>query len=128
MLERAADASATLAPVAHAMTDVTGYGLAGHLMGMLEASGVGAQINLGAVPVLQGAEELLAKGIRSSLFDANAQVLTGHDLSDPRVALLADPQTAGGLLAAVPEGRVPAGEGFHVIGEITEETGQIRLK
>ena len=51
-------ASALLAPLAHAMTDVTGFGLAGHLMGICEASGVGALLDLDAVPLMDGAQAL----------------------------------------------------------------------
>ena len=127
MVQGSTRSAAALAPVAHAMTDVTGYGLAGHLAGMLEASGVGARIALNTLPTLEGAVALTVQGIRSSLFEANAQVLAGHDLSDPRAALLADPQTSGGLLAAVPADQIPTGEGFRVIGEITGEAGQISL-
>lgn len=99
-------AAAILAPVAHAMTDVTGYGLAGHLLTILRASGVGADLTLDAVPVMAGALALAQAGIRSTLYPENARLgpaLAGFDESDPRCALLLDPQTAGGLLAAVPQ-------------------------
>lgn len=85
---------------AHAMTDVTGFGLAGHLLGLCEASGLAATLDLKALPVMQGAAELSAGGIRSSLFEENRAI--APEL--PRGAqadLLFDPQTAGGLLAAV---------------------------
>lgn len=88
---------------AHAMTDVTGFGLAGHLANICAASGVGAVVQAGAVPVLPGALELAETGQRSSLYDDNrsgAGNVTG-DLTGPRGELLFDPQTAGGLLAAV---------------------------
>ncbi|MCU0906465.1 MAG: selenide, water dikinase SelD, partial [Rhodobacteraceae bacterium] len=89
---------------AHAMTDVTGFGLAGHLLNLCDASGVGARIALDAVPFLPGALTLSQAGIASTLFPANRAAagprMTAPD--DPRVALLFDPQTGGGLLAAVP--------------------------
>lgn len=87
---------------AHAMTDVTGFGLAGHLANILRASGVSARVDLAAVPLMPGAVELATAGIRSSLFEANLIHAFGAKApSDPRAALLYDPQTSGGLLAAV---------------------------
>ena len=99
-----------LAPHARAMTDVTGFGLAGHLAGLCAASGVSARVELAAVPLMAGAEALAAAGIRSSLYAANTAALEGRAaLPDTaRGALMTDPQTSGGLLAAVPEGAVAA--------------------
>lgn len=89
-------------------TDVTGFGLLGHLVELLRASGADAELDLAALPRLQGADALLARGVRSSLHEANAAfgaALDGLDPGDPRAALLYDPQTSGGLLASVPDGR-----------------------
>ena len=101
-----AQASEILAPQAHAMTDVTGFGLAGHLMEMIEASGMGAQLWLDQLPLMVGAEALAALGEHSSLAPANRAALLGRirgeGLTSPRGALLFDPQTCGGLLASVP--------------------------
>ena len=101
-----AQASEILAPQAHAMTDVTGFGLAGHLMEMMEASGMGAQLWLDQLPLMVGAEALAALGEHSSLAPANRAALLGRirgeGLTSPRGALLFDPQTCGGLLASVP--------------------------
>ncbi|MBW6505819.1 MAG: selenide, water dikinase SelD [Rhodobacteraceae bacterium] len=96
--------AAILAPVAHAMTDVTGFGLAGHLLGMLDASGLGARLELAAVPLLPGALALAEAGHASSLLPANLAALSERMTAPPgpHTALLADPQTAGGLLASVP--------------------------
>jgi len=95
-----------LAPHAHAMTDVTGFGLAGHLAAILRASGVAADLNLKAVPLFDGAIALSQSGIRSSIFAPNVAAIPEISRStDPRAALLFDPQTAGGLLAAVPAER-----------------------
>jgi selenide,water dikinase len=88
---------------AHAMTDLTGFGIAGHLSGICEASGVAAEISLDAVPLMQGALALAEKGVRSSLYPDNvsgAGVVAGR--KGPLADLMFDPQTAGGLLAAVP--------------------------
>ena len=87
---------------AHAMTDVTGFGLAGHLSGICEASGVSAALEIDAIPFMAGAIELATRGTKSSLFTDNrsgAGPVFGAD--GPRGDLLFDPQTAGGLLAAV---------------------------
>ncbi|AVO38600.1 selenide, water dikinase SelD [Pukyongiella litopenaei] len=90
---------------AHAMTDVTGFGLAGHLLNICEASGTGAVLCPEAVPLLDGAADLSAQGVRSSLWADNRAAVPS--LPDGGIAeLLFDPQTAGGLLAAVPRGEV----------------------
>ena len=96
--------AASILTGAHAMTDVTGFGLAGHLIEMCEASGTGAVIDTAALPLLEGAEAMAAAGIRSTLFAENADAV-GHLVrggAGPRRDLLFDPQTGGGLLAAVP--------------------------
>lgn len=84
---------------AAAATDVTGFGLLGHLREMLTASGVGAEIDMQALPLLPGAADALAKGIESTLAPANRAFLPDAPL------ILSDPQTSGGLLAAVPASR-----------------------
>ncbi len=125
----AADA-AILAPLAHAMTDVTGFGLAGHLINLCEASGTAAEIELSAVPLLPGAEALAAQGHHSSLLPQNIAALAGRIFApeSPRAELLYDPQTAGGLLAALPADQAAtaisalAAQGIQAvrIGRITE--------
>ncbi|MEP3047245.1 MAG: selenide, water dikinase SelD [Hyphomicrobiales bacterium] len=88
---------------AHAMTDVTGFGLAGHLFGMLKASSVAAVIDLDKVPILSGAEDLAERGFKSSLNEQNfSHAGPFVEMPDATSAqLLYDPQTAGGLLASV---------------------------
>jgi selenide, water dikinase len=130
-------ASAILAPVARAMTDVTGFGLAGHLLEMLEASGVAARVRLGDVPFMPGAVELAAAGGGSSLQPANlAAVSWRMDApQDVRVGLLTDPQTCGGLLASVPAERTEAlvaalraaGHQAAVIGEVVAGTPHLTV-
>ncbi len=92
---------------AGACTDVTGLGLLGHLVEMLRASACDATLDPEAIPVLDGALDLLARGITSSLHSDNLAALqaleTGTD--HPLAALLIDPQTAGGLLAGIPTAR-----------------------
>ncbi|MCC5982850.1 MAG: selenide, water dikinase SelD [Rhodobacteraceae bacterium] len=106
-------AAALLAPRASAMTDVTGFGLAGHLMEMLTAAGCGATLFAGALPVLPGVRDLIAAGHGSALAQGNRAALAGQvhpgapEGATDVGALLHDPQTAGGLLAAVPEDAAP---------------------
>ena len=93
-----------------ACTDVTGFGLLGHVSEMVHASGVGARLMLAAVPALPGALATLADGHRSSLHAGNLRVapqVAGYErlAADPRVQLLFDPQTSGGLIAGVPADR-----------------------
>jgi selenide,water dikinase len=95
---------------ATACTDLTGFGLLGHLVEMTQPSGVDAEIWLHALPLLDGAQDCVAAGITSSLAPANVRLRRGlRDQAGfaghPRYALLFDPQTAGGLLAGVPAGR-----------------------
>jgi selenide,water dikinase len=92
---------------ARGCTDVTGFGLLGHLVEMTRASGVDAELTLSALPVLDGAEDCVASGVTSSLQPANVRLRRALRnqaayAAHPRYPLLFDPQTAGGLLAGVP--------------------------
>lgn len=92
---------------ATACTDLTGFGLLGHLVEMTRPSGVDAELNLSSLPLLDGAEECVAAGIVSSLQSANVRLrraLRNQEamVKHPRYPLIFDPQTAGGLLASVP--------------------------
>ncbi|MEJ6393935.1 selenide, water dikinase SelD [Gymnodinialimonas sp. 2305UL16-5] len=110
MAHGSGEASAVLAPVAHAMTDVTGFGLAGHLANLCAASDVGADITLADIPLLDGAWPLAKQCVRSTLWAANiAATATKVEVPEtPRGDLMFDPQTAGGLLAAIPDNAVEA--------------------
>lgn len=115
--------NAKLLKNAHAMTDVTGFGLAGHLDAMCAASGVGATVRLDDVPLMSGALALAEAGIRSSLFPDNRQDTVAIVPDTARGALMFDPQTGGGLLAAVPKDQVAKlakKHGIWIIGEITK--------
>ena len=130
-------AAALLAPQAQAMTDVTGFGLAGHLLEMLEASGCAAELWLDRVPLLPGAAALSAAGHGSSLAPANRAAVLWRMTGDTAApaALLYDPQTAGGLLAAVPVDKAEAliaalqslGEEVAVIGRLVPGAPLIRV-
>ena len=91
----------------HAATDVTGFGLIGHLVEMVRASDVDATLAIDRLPLLEGARETLARGIFSSLQPQNVRLRRAiRELATvaehPLYPLLFDPQTSGGLLAAVP--------------------------
>ena len=89
-----------------ACTDVTGFGLAGHLLEMLRASAVAAVLDTDAIPALPGARELAAQGYASTLVPENARALRNAGIAESAaLALLADPQTSGGLLAGLAPGR-----------------------
>jgi selenide,water dikinase len=92
---------------ATACTDVTGFGLAGHLLEMLKASGVASVLWPDQVPVLPGALELAAHGVESTLAVENRKLLPAAS-TDPRTALMLDPQTSGGLLAGIASDRAEA--------------------
>jgi len=124
-------------------TDVTGFGLAGHLFELLQNSGTSAALMLDKIPTLQGAESLLARGIESSIAEENrwlSRFIRSESESsssrEGRYPLLFDPQTAGGLLFTVaPEDAEPLCAALHeggyqsaaVIGEIqaSEESGTV---
>jgi selenide,water dikinase len=112
MLQSAAIASGILS--AHgttACTDVTGFGLLGHLNEMLAASEADARLDPAAIPALDGAFALFEQGHASSLHVSNLSALAtlaDADPSSPLAKLLIDPQTAGGLLAGVPAERAAA--------------------
>jgi selenide,water dikinase len=121
----------------HAVTDVTGFGLVGHLAEMAEASGAAAEIELAALPLLPGALEAAATGLvpagagknRTSV-SAVLQVDDGAD--ELRVDLCLDPQTSGGLLASVShehgEALVRRLPGSVIVGRVTDGTpGTVRL-
>ena len=123
-------------PVA-AMTDVTGFGLGGHLVEMLRASNKSATIDMDSIPLLPGTAEMLTAGIESSLVPDNRTLMervqfSGVDVIDPLVAPLFDPQTCGGLLLGAAEENVPkilalladAGFGFATqIGTVRTNVG-----
>ena len=98
---------------ATACTDVTGFGLLGHLIEMIKSSQVDVEIDLSAIPLLPGAAETVASGIFSSLQPQNLRLRRAiRDVEtvskEPRYPLIFDPQTSGGLLAGVPGDRAPA--------------------
>ena len=111
-----ADASAAaLAAGIVAATDVTGFGLLGHLLKLARASGVSAVVDAAAVPYLDGARASYAEGYVPGGSRRNLEWVRPHveaAVSEDELVLLADAQTSGGLLAA---GEVP---GYPIVGEL----------
>jgi len=124
---------------AHAATDVTGFGLLGHLLEMIKASDVDVTLAIENIPLLEGARETISMGIFSSLAPQNVRLRRAiRDFEaaarHPLYPILFDPQTAGGLLAAVPLGRAGScvdalrGAGYaqaSAIGIVSERSAAI---
>ena len=111
-LNRAAS-EAMLEVGVNAATDVTGFGLMGHLTAMLRASGVSGRISLSPVPALPGVMDLLEQGVAPGGTHRNEAGVAGYVHWDAAVTaagrlLLCDAQTSGGLLLSVPQPRLPA--------------------
>jgi len=105
-------------------TDVSGFGLLGHLAELLEP-GINIELDLAAIPMLPGALALAGQGVRSSLFPQNETLATskwGQYREHALWPLLTDPQTSGGLLAAITPGLAEQAQaqGFAVIGRVTD--------
>jgi selenide,water dikinase len=132
---QAAAALQALAGGPHAVTDVSGYGLLGHAREMATRSGVTLRLDADAVPLLDGALALARAGVRTSMHRRRA---AADDLApraagavDPAtLALLQDPQTSGGLLAAVAptDAEVLRQAGFHVIGSVLAGDASVSLR
>jgi selenide,water dikinase len=118
---------------AHALTDVTGFGLLGHLHELTEASGVAAEIDAGAIPAIDGVlallegEDALAGGSRRNRADAEGFTAWEDGVPEPRRRLACDAMTSGGLLAAVAPERAGEIDGW-VIGRLAAgPAGTIRV-
>ncbi len=90
----------------HAVTDVTGYGLAGHSWEVAERSGVSVVIDTSGLVLYAGTRDAAASGVRTGGDPRNREYVSGHLVTrlpsgDPELALCFDPQTSGGLLAVV---------------------------
>lgn len=132
--------SAALAHGLRAATDVTGFGLLGHLSNLVAGSRVGARLNLASVPILPGARrfaeaEVAPGGSLRNLSSLN-QIVFAPGIAAADRLLLADAQTSGGLLLAVPESKLESllaalatsdAPARAVIGELTTEVGIIRV-
>jgi selenide,water dikinase len=121
----AAEALVALGPAVHAVTDVTGFGLAGHAWEIAERSGVSVCIDVESVPLYPGADTAAEAGIRTGGHERNRRyvgdhVTVGRGVGPGDEAICFDPQTSGGLLAAVDESVVSAclDAGFFEIGSV----------
>jgi len=123
----AADALSALDGAPHAVTDVTGFGLLGHAWEMAERSGVAFEFGASALPLYDGAYEAADAGVRTGGDARNRAALDGHvrvmdGVPDAVAAIAFDPQTSGGLLAAVPlEAIGPLRDaGFWLVGDVLD--------
>jgi selenide,water dikinase len=120
-----------LAHGAAAATDVTGFGLAGHALGMARASGVGLRVEFGRLPVHDGFYQLAASGVSTGCTDANegnaAAAFTDRaGLGAAQREVLFDPQTSGGLLLTVPPATVgPLLDALAASGHRAAEIGEV---
>lgn len=123
---------------ASAATDVTGYGLIGHLLELCEGSGTGAELSAAAVPVLDGARESLARGFRPEGTVRNAATFRNRvrlNVSEAEYTLMCDAQTSGGLLIAIAPERAgvlaaklrESGLFYAKVGQLTADAGRITL-
>lgn len=90
-----------------AVTDVTGFGLLGHLAEMMQQSTVHCEVHYSSIPILPGVRELISDNVHSTLHESNLKFLESYQVKAPllndKLTPLVDPQTCGGLLAAVPK-------------------------
>jgi selenide,water dikinase len=119
----------------HAVTDVTGFGLFGHGWEMAERSGVRIVVDSAAIPLYPGARDAADRGVRTGGDARNRAYLEGHvtvgpDVASSLEALAYDPQTSGGLLAAVSPSATPSlvEQGFAVIGEVVDGPPSVELR
>jgi selenide, water dikinase len=126
-------------PAVHAMTDVTGFGLLGHLLPLCRSAKLRAEIAMDRIPLLPRVDAMAAEGLVTGASGRNwasygEEVTLGTAVGDAQKALLTDPQTSGGLLVAcAPEGvetvlAIFRREGFDraaVIGQVTEGAARV---
>ena len=126
----------------HALTDVTGFGLAGHALEMARGAKLGVRIDWTKVPLLSGVRELATQGMVTGASGRNwagygADVKLPADFADADRALLSDPQTSGGLLVSCAPERADdvvalfRRHGFEqaaVIGEVTADSGRLEIR
>ena len=114
----------------HAVTDVTGFGLAGHGWEMAERSGVTICFDTATLPLYDGALEAAEAGVRTGGDARNRSYLEGHVVSTAPAALDAlvfDPQTSGGLLAAVDPAVADDLDGFTRVGAGEDGLAGVRI-
>ena len=116
--------------VVHAVTDVTGFGIAGHAWEMAERSGAAVVLDTGSFPLYDGARQAAEAGVRTG-GDARNRAYLGERVASSAPEALDviafDPQTSGGLLAAVDPAVVGDLEGFTMVGEVEAGRPEVRL-
>ena len=129
-------------PEVHALTDVTGFGLLGHLLEIAKGSGVAARLDWNSIPLLPGALQFAREGILTGASERNwngygSRVKLAPALGDAERAVLTDPQTSGGLLVACTPAACAAvleifrSEGFDraaIVGEIVAGAPEVRVE
>ena len=124
-----------------ALTDVTGFGLAGHLVELMTASGVDVQLDFNSLHLLPGVEAMVDAGIQSTLAPDNRLMMqriktAGFDIESKRIAPLFDPQTGGGMLIGAPESAAAemlafltaSGSPFaSIVGEVQSKSAEPEL-
>ncbi|MFM7684536.1 MAG: selenide, water dikinase SelD [Actinomycetota bacterium] len=129
---RAAEELQSLTDAVHAVTDVTGYGLAGHGWEMAERGGVRVVVHTASLVAYPGALEAAERGVRTGGDARNRDYVRDHVVSTAdaaREALCMDPQTSGGLLAAVDPAAVASlSEMWTVVGEVAAGPASIELR
>jgi selenide, water dikinase len=121
----------------HACTDITGFGLSGHAIGMAKASKVRMRMRLRDLPRYEESLELIAQGVATSVTASNLEVTKGHltfseSVSEEETWLVVDPQTSGGLLISLPAAQAPdlvrrlherGNPAAAVVGEVVDADG-----
>jgi selenide, water dikinase len=126
----AAAAAAARAAGSRCATDVTGFGLVGHLHKLLKGSGVAAEIDFSSLPVLPGVSELIAAHMAPGGTGRNLDFVGAalHGATEAQRTLLGDPQTSGGLLLCIPAGSTLDLAGAVVIGHVVAgDPGRITI-
>lgn len=124
---------------ASAATDVTGYGLVGHLLEMCDGSGLGATISARAVPALEGAREYISRGFHPAGTKRNIDTFRRRirsAVSEEELILMCDAQTSGGLLIAMSPERASSleeklsqsGVFYAKVGVMTSDKGRVTLE
>jgi len=125
----------------HALTDVTGFGILGHLLEMAKGSNASAKLDWPSIPLLPGAHDFAREGIATGASGRNwtgygERITLGGTIGEAEKILLTDPQTSGGLLVACAPSSVDEvmqlfrAEGFDhaaIVGEIVEGQGHVRV-
>jgi selenide,water dikinase len=126
---------------AHAVTDVTGYGLAGHAFEMAEGAGLTFEIEVDSLPVIEGAAGLATPRFFTRASKSNREFVSGKlqiasNVDPQRMEFAFDAQTSGGLLIAIAEERVPllveqlrerGAAAWALVGRVVERAGEIAV-